>query len=38
MARHVRDLEIAIVPGWHLLAETAPRIVAAAVRDHFGGC
>jgi hypothetical protein len=26
------------VPGWHLLAETAPRIVAAAVRDHFGGC
>ena len=38
MARHVRDLEIAIVPGWHLLAETAPKIVAAAVRDHFGGC
>lgn len=38
MARHVCDLEIAIVPGWHLLPETAPRIVAAAVRDHFGGC
>jgi pimeloyl-ACP methyl ester carboxylesterase len=38
MARHACDLEIAIVPGRHLLAETAPRIVAAAVRDHFGGC
>jgi pimeloyl-ACP methyl ester carboxylesterase len=38
MARHVCDLEVVIVPGWHLLAETAPRIVAAAVRDHFGGC
>jgi pimeloyl-ACP methyl ester carboxylesterase len=30
------DLEIALVPGWHLLPETAPRIVAAAAREHFG--
>ena len=36
MADQVDDLEIAVVPGWHLLAETAPRIVAAAVREHFG--
>jgi pimeloyl-ACP methyl ester carboxylesterase len=36
MARQADDLEIAVVPGWHLLAETAPRIVAAAVREHFG--
>ena len=38
MARQADDLEIAVVPGWHLLAETAPRIVAAAVREHFGRC
>ena len=38
MARHADDLEIAVVPGWHLLAETAPRIVAAAVREHFDRC
>jgi len=37
MTRHVCNLEIAIVPGWHLLAETTPRIAAAAVRGHFGG-
>ena len=36
MARQADDLEIAVVPGWHMLAETAPRIVAAAVREHFG--
>ena len=35
MADHADDLQIALVPGWHLLAETAPRIVAAAVRQHF---
>ena len=38
MADHADDLEIAVVPGWHLLAETAPRIVAAAAREHFGQC
>ena len=38
MADHADDLEIAVVPGWHLLAETAPRIVAAAVREHFVRC
>ena len=38
MARQADDLEIAVVPGWHMLAETAPRIVAAAVREHFGRC
>ncbi|HEX9528234.1 MAG TPA: alpha/beta hydrolase [Streptosporangiaceae bacterium] len=38
LADHAGDLEIAIVPGWHLLAETAPRIVAAAAREHFGRC
>lgn len=38
MADHADDLEIALVPGWHLLAETAPRIVAAAVREHFVRC
>jgi pimeloyl-ACP methyl ester carboxylesterase len=38
MADQVDELEIAVVPGWHLLAETAPRIVAAAVREHFGRC
>jgi pimeloyl-ACP methyl ester carboxylesterase len=38
MANYADDLEIAIVPGWHLLAETAPRIVAAAAREHFGRC
>jgi pimeloyl-ACP methyl ester carboxylesterase len=36
MADHADDLEIALVPGWHLLPETAPRIVAAAAREHFG--
>ena len=38
MTEQADDLEIAVVPGWHLLAETAPRIVAAAVREHFGRC
>jgi pimeloyl-ACP methyl ester carboxylesterase len=38
MAAQADDLEIALVPGWHLLPETAPRIVAAAVREHFGRC
>ena len=38
MAGQDGDLEIAVVPGWHLLAETAPRIVAAAAREHFGKC
>ena len=37
LADHADDLEILTVPGWHLLAETAPRIVAAAAREHFGG-
>jgi pimeloyl-ACP methyl ester carboxylesterase len=38
MAGQADDLEIAVVPGWHLLPETAPRIVAAAAREHFGPC
>jgi pimeloyl-ACP methyl ester carboxylesterase len=38
MATRAGDLEIALVPGWHLLPETAPRIVAAAAREHFGRC
>jgi pimeloyl-ACP methyl ester carboxylesterase len=32
---HATDLRIELVPGAHLLPETAPRIVAAAARDHF---
>jgi pimeloyl-ACP methyl ester carboxylesterase len=32
------DLEVAVVPGWHLLPETAPGIVAAAAREHFSTC
>ena len=38
MAAQAGELEIALVPGWHLLPETAPRIVAAAVHEHFGRC
>jgi pimeloyl-ACP methyl ester carboxylesterase len=38
MAGQADDLEIAVVPGWHLLAETAPRIVASAARAQFGTC
>ena len=36
MAAHADDLQIAVVPGWHLLAETTPRVVVAAAREHFG--
>lgn len=36
LAAHATDLQIETVPGAHLLPETAPRIVAAAARDHFG--
>jgi pimeloyl-ACP methyl ester carboxylesterase len=35
LAAHATNLEVEIVPGAHLLHETAPRIVAAAARDHF---
>jgi len=35
LTAHATDLRIEIVPGAHLLHETAPRIVAAAARDHF---
>ena len=38
MATRAKELEIALVPGWHLLPETAPGIVAAAVREHFSRC
>ena len=38
MAARADDLEIAVVAGWHLLPETAPGIVAAAAREHFGRC
>ena len=34
--RPVAGLRVEIVPGWHLLPETAPRLVAAATREHFG--
>ena len=35
LTAHATDLRAEIVPGAHLLHETAPRIVAAAARDHF---
>jgi pimeloyl-ACP methyl ester carboxylesterase len=38
LADQAGDLEIAIVPGGHLLAETAPATVADAARAHFGKC
>jgi pimeloyl-ACP methyl ester carboxylesterase len=34
--RPVASVRVEIVPGWHLLPETAPRLVAAATREHFG--
>jgi pimeloyl-ACP methyl ester carboxylesterase len=37
-AGQAADLEVAVVPGWHLLPETAPRMVAAAAREHFSPC
>lgn len=35
LSRHADDLRIEVVPGGHLLPETAPRLVAAAARQHF---
>lgn len=35
LGRHADNLRIEIVPGGHLLAETAPRLVAAAARQLF---
>ena len=36
-AGHAASLRTEVVPGGHLLPETAPRLVAAAARDHFAG-
>jgi pimeloyl-ACP methyl ester carboxylesterase len=36
LAAYADNLQIEIVPGGHLLPETAPRLVAAAARLHFG--
>jgi pimeloyl-ACP methyl ester carboxylesterase len=36
LSAHATDLRIEIIPGAHLLHETAPHIVAAAAHGHFG--
>jgi pimeloyl-ACP methyl ester carboxylesterase len=35
LSGHADSLQIDVVPGGHLLPETAPRLVAAAARQHF---
>ena len=35
LTRHADSLQVEVVPGGHLLPETAPRMVAAAARLHF---
>ena len=38
LPEHASQLEVRVVPGGHLLPETAPDAVAAAAREWFGPC